>query len=218
MCKIPKVLQDSLQYFKVTSLESDTSVFINLPTETLHYKVSAGSPKHYLYNTQGDNNKIFDILDIRSKYSFIYNIVGYNTTGDFPELKSEKDLLKVIIALDKECIKKFGDKHIQSSDFEEGTKVVVLPRVEKESLYSPYYVDGMTKYAGQTATIISVERNSYKLDIDCGLYYWPRKSLKLLEYVTYEITTKPESKSELKSTSELNLFPTRKHYQLNFSY
>lgn len=213
MCKIPKVLQDSLQYFEVTSLESDTSVFINLPTEILHYRVSAGSSIYYLYNTQGNNGRIFDILDIRNKYSFIHNIVGYDTTGGFPELKSEDDLLKVIIALDKECIKKFG-----SSAFKEGVKVVILPRVKKESLYSPYYVDGMTQYAGQTATIINVDSSgNCNLDIDCGLYHWPKESLKLLEYVD-EATPKPESKSESKSTSELNLFPTRKHYQLNFSY
>lgn len=216
MCKIPKVLQDSLQYFDVTSLESDTSVFINLPTEILHYRISAGSSVYYLYNTKGGNSKIFDILDIRNKYSFIHNIVGYDTTGGFPELKSEGDLLKVIIALDKECIKKFGENY-----FKEGVKVVVLPRVKKESLYKPYYVDGMTKYAGQIATITSISFNSCKLNIDCGIYYWPIESLKLLEYVD-EATPKPElkseSKSESKSTSELNLFPTRKHYKLNFSY
>lgn len=217
MCKIPKVLQDSLQYFDVTSLESDTSVFINLPTEILHYRVSVGSSIYYLYNTQGGNSKIFDILDIRNKYSFIHNIVGYDTTGGFPELKSEGDLLKVIIALDKECIKKFGDKCIQSFDFKEGVKVVVLPRIKKESLYSPYYVDAMTRYAGQIATITRAGSSSCTLDIDSGLYRWPKESLKLLKYVD-EATPKPESKSESKSTSELNLFPTRKHYKLNFSY
>lgn len=213
MCKIPKVLQDSLQYFEVTSLESAAPVCISLPTETLHYTVSAGSSIYYLYNTSGCNSKIFDILDIGDKYSFVHNIVGYDTTGGFPELKSENDLLKVIIALDKECIKKFG-----SSNFKKGVKVVVLPRVKKESLYTPCYVDEMTHYVGQIATITSVGPSSCTLDIDKGLYYWPKESLELLEHVAHEVTTKPESKSESKSTSELNLFPTRKHYQLNFSY
>lgn len=218
MCKIPIVLQDSLQYFEVTSLEPTANVYISLPTETLHYKVSTGSAIYYLYNIRGGNSKIFDILDIGDKYSFVRNIVGYDTTGGFPELKSEEDLLKVIVALDNKCIKKFGDKRIQSSDFKEGDKVVVLPRIREEESYEPCYVDEMTKYAGQTATITSVSSNSCKLNIDSSLYFWPKESLKLLEYVAHEATTKPKSKSESNSTSELNLFPKRKHYQLNFSY
>ena len=214
MYKIPSYLQ----YFKITSLEPNAPVYISLPTKTLNYKINVGSDIYYLDSIEGLNGKIFDILDIDDRYSFVRNIVGYNTTGDFPELKSEEDLLKVIIALDKECIKKFGDKCTQSSDFKEGVKVVILPRVKKESLYSPHYVDEMAKYAGQIAKITNVNPSgSCNLDIDRGIYSWPKESLKLLEYVD-EATPKLKSKSESKSTSELNLFPTRKHYQLNFSY
>lgn len=214
MYKIPS----DLQYFKVTSLDHHADVFINLPIKTLHYTIHGGA-RYFLNNLSGDNKEIFTILDIKNANIFVNDIVGYITLGAFPEVRSIEDLLKVIIALDKECVKKFGNKHPTSSgnsDFKVGDSVVILPRDRKESSYRPFYVDDMTNYAGKTAIIIDIctTTGSCSLDIDMGKYWWPREVLKSLKSTAYKETSKPKSES----TSELNLFPTRKHYQLNFNY
>ena len=108
------IIQDYLQYFEVESLNNDAPVHINLPTELLDCGVHIKEKQCFLYNTKGNNDRIFNILGIDNKYSFVKKIVGYDVCGGFPEVESKEDLLKVIIALDKECIKKFGDKHVAS--------------------------------------------------------------------------------------------------------
>ena len=112
------VVQDYLQYFEVTSLDRDATINIKLPTETLHYRVYLDSEIEttvaFLYNPVGRNDKIFTILDIHDPNSFVLDVVYYDANGCFPEVESKGDLLKVIIALDKECIKKFGDKRAAS--------------------------------------------------------------------------------------------------------
>lgn len=202
-----------LKYFEVTSLDRGASVHINLPTEPLDYKVYENEGHYFLYRTKGNNDRIFCILGIGDKNSFVKKIVGYDTTGAFPEVKSKEDLLKVIVALDGECIKKFGDENAISSDLKVGDRVVILPRVKKESPYTPWYSDAMTHYAGRLAVIIEVCRSgSYKLDVDESHYYWPKEALKLSDEVIYKEASKPESKAEL------NLFPRKKkHYQLDFN-
>lgn len=211
MCRIP----NCLQYFEVTSLDNGASVHIKLPTETLNYQVY--SPKEdtkvFLYNTNGNNHEIFERLGIRDHHSFVASIVGYGVGGAFPEVENKEDLLKVIVALDKECIKKFRGKYDTDSDFKVGDKVVILPRVRKESSYAPYYTDGMTEYAGKIARIIEVDSTSCNLDVDNGRYFWPKETLKLLTDIVYETT----SESEPKPTSELNMIPKKKHYQLDFN-
>jgi hypothetical protein len=171
MCEIPKVLQDYLQYFKVTSLNDGETVSIRLPTETLIYKVCSSNTKIYLnICDKRANDTIFKVLNILDcKPYFVKDVVGYVTDGIFPELKSKEDLLKLIIALDQECIKKFGNKRaITDSDFKVGDK----------------------------------------------------EALRLLKNIEHKAPLNPESESESESKpiSELNLFPTKKHYQLNFNY
>lgn len=225
MCEIPKVLQDYLQYFKVTSLNDGETVSIRLPTETLIYKVCSSDTKIYLnLCDERANDTIFKVLDILDcKLHFVKDVVGYVTDGSFPELKSKKDLLKLIIALDQECIKKFGNKcAITDSDFKVGDSVLILPRIKKEIAYTPMYTDAMEKYAGKIARIAKVfhNLNSYHLDIDAHAFYWSKEALGLLKNIEHKAPLNPESESESESkpTSELNLFPTKKHYQLNFNY
>lgn len=225
MCEIPKVLQDYLQYFKVTSLNDGETVSIRLPTETLIYKVCSSDTKIYLnLCDERANDTIFKVLDILDcKLYFVKDVVGYVTDGSFPELKSKKDLLKLIIALDQECIKKFGNKcAITDSDFKVGDSVLILPRIKKDIAYTPMYTDVMEKYAGKIARIAKVfhNLNSYYLDIDAHAFYWSKEALGLLKNIEHKAPLNPESESESESkpTSELNLFPTKKHYQLNFNY
>lgn len=232
MCEIPKVLQDYLQYFKVTSLTCGETVSIRLPTETLIYKVCSSDTKIYLnLCDERANDTIFKVLDILDcKPYFVKDAVGYVTDGVFPELKSKEDLLKLIIALDQECIKKFGNKRaITDSDFKVGDSVLILPRIKKDIAYTPMYTDAMEKYAGKIARIEKYSyHNSYYLDIDAHTFYWPKEALRLLKNIEHKaplniehkapLNPESESESESKPTSELNLFPTKKHYQLNFNY
>lgn len=203
-----------LQYFEVTSLDYGATVRINLPPKPLNYEVYESESKHFLCNTKVGNDKIFYILGIgANKQSFVSKIVGYDCNGGFPEVKSKEDLLKVIIALDEECVKKFGDKCGASSDFKVGDRVTVLPRVKNASLYSPWYSDAMTHYAGRLAVITEICcSGSYHLDVDESHYYWPKEALKLSDEAIYKEASKPESKAEL------NLLPRKKkHYQLDFN-
>lgn len=213
--KIPLIMYriPYLKYFEVKSLNYNDPVNIKLPTKTLNYDVYEGVNQYFLNNTRGNNDEIFYILDIGDKNSFVEKIVGYHTPGGFPEVRSKEDLLKVIIALDGECIKKFGGKNAISSDLKVGDIVVILPRDKKESLYRPYYMDEMTKYAWKTAMITSMSTSgSCQLDIDGGSYYWPKEALKLSDEAICKEASKQESKAEL------NLFPRKKkHYQLDFN-
>ena len=223
MCEIPKVLQDYLQYFKVTSLSYEETVSIYLPKETLIYKVCSIDTKIYLKLCDGRaNDTIFKVLNLLDcKLYFVKDVVGYVTDGSFPELKSKEDLLKLIIALDQECIKEFGNKRaITDSDFKVGDSVLILPRIKKESAYTPIYTDVMEKYAGKIAKIARVFTDSCYLDIDAHAFYWSKEALRLLKNIEHKAPLNPESESESESkpTSELNLFPTKKHYQLNFNY
>ena len=213
--KIPLIMYKIpyLQYFEVTGLNYKDPVHIKLPTKTLNYYVYAGENRYFLNNTEENNDRIFYVLGIDDKHSFVKKIVGYDTTGAFPEVKSKEDLLKVIVALDGECIKKFGGENAISSDLKVGDRVVVLPRVKNASLYSPWYSDAMTPYAGKLAVITEICRSgSYKLDIDESHYYWPKEALKLSDEVIYKEASKQEFKSEL------SMLPRKKkHYQLDFN-
>lgn len=212
--KIPLIMYriPYLRYFEVTGLNYKDPVHIKLPTETLNYDVYAGENRYFLNNTEEHNDRIFYVLGIDDKNSFVEKIVGYDTTGAFPEVRSKEDLLKVIVALDGECIKKFDGENAISSDLKVGDRVVILPRVKMESLYTPIYTDTMMKYAGETAIITSVGKNSCKLDIDGSSYYWPKEALKLSD----EAICKEASKQEFKS--ELSMLPReKKHYQLDFN-
>lgn len=213
--KIPLIMYriPSLKYFEVKSLNCNDPVNIKLPTKTLNYDVYEGTHLHFLNNTKGNNDEIFHILGIGDKNSFVEKIVGYDVRGSFPEVRSKEDLLKVIVALDGECIKKFGGENAISSDLKVGDRVVILPRVKKDTSYTPFYTDSMIMYAGKTAMITSMsEIGSCQLDIDGSRYYWPKETLKLSD----EAICKEASKQEFKS--ELSMLPReKKHYQLDFN-
>lgn len=121
MCKIP-----NLQYFKLDGLDIDCNVNIELPNCTLNYTIRRIGG-YFLKNSANsfENDKIFKKLEIDSPKIFVKNIVGYECYGMFPEVGSKEDLLKVIITLDKECIKKFGDKNKQS-EFKDGDYVSIM--------------------------------------------------------------------------------------------
>ena len=95
------------------------------------------------------------------------------------------------------------------SQFKVGDEVKVLPRKGSETNYSPWYIDDMQRYAERFAIIIGATESSCKINLDGGLYHWPFEALQLVPYCT---------KEEIQTKTELNLFPTKKHYQLNFNY
>lgn len=71
--------------------------------EILKYRktVSSSTDKYYLNNLKGINNSLFNRLGFidDEKDKFVSKIVGYECRGDWPEVKSEKDLIRVIHAL-----------------------------------------------------------------------------------------------------------------------
>lgn len=123
-----------LQYFQLKSLDIDWSVYIKLPSCTIKYIVEM-TDGYYLKNCTKytENEAIFTALGIDSPRIFVMNIVGYECSGAFPEVKTKEDLLKVIVALDKECIKRFGDKNKQS-EFKDGDYLLTFTESkQKES-------------------------------------------------------------------------------------
>lgn len=70
--------------------------------EILKYrKISSCSTYYYYLTTSTCNSKLFKELGIVDKNTFAEEILGYKCQGDWPEAKSEEDLLKLIDALCK---------------------------------------------------------------------------------------------------------------------
>lgn len=117
MYKIP-----DLQYFKLSSINVGHQFDIELPYNTLKYKIEE-MDGYFLFNCNDPerNSEIFEILGITSPVCFIRKVVNHKM---FPEIQNKEDLLKVIVALDKECIKKFGDKNMQN-EFKDGDYISV---------------------------------------------------------------------------------------------
>lgn len=70
--------------------------------EILNYRKSVSNrDNYYLTNTHGPNNSLFSKLGFTtlSKNAFVSKIVGYEAKCSWPEVKSEKDLMRVINAL-----------------------------------------------------------------------------------------------------------------------
>lgn len=67
----------------------------------LEYEIVKSSANLYFLNCLGSSNsKIFRDFNIKDKYKFVSDIVGYKATrGDFPEVKTKEDVIKVIDAL-----------------------------------------------------------------------------------------------------------------------
>lgn len=193
-------------------------IYFKLPKKQIEYQViMTGNHVFCNNNIVFDNSAIFDYLNLDAK-SFVQNIVKYPCTGIWPKVKSLDDLKKVIKALDDECVKKFGNPNI--SKFKVGDKVRILPR-ENNLHYFPTYLNYMLKYSGQTFNICDIDSNN-TIRLSNG-FWWDPKALELVdeeeELEAIDSSTsinmdKPETHFE----AELNLFPTKKHYQLNFNY
>lgn len=169
-----------LQYFQLKSLDIDWSVYIKLPSCTIKYIVEM-TDGYYLKNCTKytENDAIFTALGIDSPRIFVMNIVGYECSGAFPEVKTQEDLLKVIVALDKECIKKFGDKNEQSK-FKDGDYVSIMQNNELLFIMIFKQRSGNTIY--RYANYSNITKNLY-LDEDG---YTALSSSKIMRYATEE--------------------------------
>lgn len=210
-----------LHYVEVENwdkLGNQDIIYFKLPKKQIEYQVIiTGNSVYCDINIIFSNSAIFDYLNLDAT-SFVQNIVGYPCEGGWPEVKSLDDLKKVIKALDDECVKKFGNPN--TPKFKVGDKVRILPRKYKPEEYIGVYIDEMLQYVGKISTIRKIESNSGILlnNYSC---IWDTKALELVdekeESKTMDINQaidKPETQFE----AELNLFPTKKHYQLNFNY
>lgn len=242
MYKIP-----DLQYFKLNSLDIDCSVYIELPHCIINYKIKR-SCNYFLQNSNGNfsNDKIFTELGIRSPKDFVKNIVGYECAGIFPAVKNKEDLLKVIIALDKECIKEFGDKNMQSQ-FKDGDYI----SIEKDGdiryimIFKQFVDNRIYRYANYCyrSGNLLIDKGGYLINdgfivehatkgeskildnelLERGLA-WDATCKKLVsaDAIKSKVLEKYDCISNLiadkKTESEkINLFPAKKHYQFNFS-
>lgn len=166
-------------------------ILFYLPSgKTYRGQISLGNTGYYCFLSNIDNARIFEELEIYDANDFVKRIVGYDCKGDWPEVKTLDDFVKIIEALDDECIKKWGIPHNSTepnrntSQLKVGDKVKILPRNSSQEDYYPQYVDGMLKYVGQLATITQVMKTSCNIDLDDSSYYWPFNALQL---VTSEI-------------------------------
>lgn len=62
-----------------------------------------------------------------------------------------------------------------------GDKVLVLPRIDSPSNYVGGYIDEMTSFKNEIATVSSILSTIYKLDIDGGRFAWDYKALLKLD-------------------------------------
>ena len=191
-------------------------VLFKLPEQQIEYRVIVRNGI-FCVSIKFDNSHIFDYLNLDAE-DFVQNIVGYPCDGEWPEVKSIDDLKKVIKALDDECIKKFGKPN--TSKFKVGDKVRILPRKGKPEDYMGVYINEMLQFVGKITTIRKVNPDSiYLVEND---WAWDPKALELVdekeESKTININQVKIDKPETQFEAELNLFPTKKHYQLNFNY
>ena len=194
-------------------------IYFKLPKKQIEYQVIIAGNSVFCDNNKIFNNSaIFDYLNLDAT-DFAQNIVKYPCTGIWPEVKSIDDLKKVIKALDDECVKKFGNPN--TPKFKVGDKVRILPRIYKPEEYIDVYIDEMLKYVGKISTISYIKSNSSIYLVDNG-WTWDPKALELVdekeESKTVDIHQIKIDKPETQFEAELNLFPTKKHYQLNFNY
>ena len=194
-------------------------IYFKLPKKQIEYQVIIAGNSVFCDNNKIFNNSaIFDYLNLDAT-DFAQNIVKYPCTGIWPEVKSIDDLKKVIKALDDECVKKFGNPN--TPKFKVGDKVRILPRIYKPEEYIDVYIDEMLKYVGKISTISYIKSNSSIYLVDNG-WTWDPKALELVdekeESKTIDIHQVKIDKPETQFEAELNLFPTKKHYQLNFNY
>jgi len=209
-----------LRYVEVKNwdnLGEDDIVLFKLPEQQIEYHVVV-LDGIFCSSVFFDNSTVFDYLKLDAK-NFVKSIVGYASGGVWPEVKSIDDLKKVIKALDDECIKKFGMPN--TSKFKVGDKVRILPRKGKPEDYIGVYINEMLQFVGKITTIRSIESNS-RISLADNRWTWDPKALELVdekeESKTININQVKIDKPETQFEAELNLFPTKKHYQLNFNY
>ena len=211
-----------LQYVEVENwdkLGNHDIIYFKLPKKQIEYQVIIAGNSVFCDNNKIFNNSaIFDYLNLDAT-DFAQNIVKYPCTGIWPEVKSIDDLKKVIKALDDECVKKFGNPN--TPKFKVGDKVRILPRVNNKYDYRGIYIDDMLHFSGKVATIEEIYADS-TIKLDSNGWIWDTKALELVdekeESKTIDIHQIKIDKPETQFEAELNLFPTKKHYQLNFNY
>ena len=218
-----------LHYVEVenwNNLGDNDIVIFKLPKKQIKYAVAIITSV-FCSNLNGDSNsEIFDYLNLDAE-TFTQNIVGYFCSGIWPRVKSLDDLKKVIKALDDECVKKFGE--CNTPKFKVGDKVRILPRKGDPEDYIGTYIDEMLHFVGKTATIGKIYPNS-SISLVNNRWTWDPKALELIDKKEEpdSSTKKLEAidsstsinmdKPETQFEAEVNLFPTKKHYQLNFNY
>jgi hypothetical protein len=82
-------------------MQNHDEIVFHYNGKTLNYQVVCACDVCILSANGGtyNNSEIFNLLGIKNKYAFCEDIVGYRSVGDFPEMKSLKDLEKVVNAL-----------------------------------------------------------------------------------------------------------------------
>lgn len=90
-----------LKEIKYKSLKEDSEVIFTLSDGTIYRgKVKEGTFGLYIHIFGINNYTVFAVLGIKDKrHNFVKEIVGYPVSGDWPEVKSEEDLKKVLNAL-----------------------------------------------------------------------------------------------------------------------
>jgi len=176
---------------------------------------------YFLQMQETTNDIPFIILEIKDKYTFVENIVGYSIshTANFPHVRSRRDLIEVLDALNKEYNKRFGTC-LKSSDFFVGEKVLVRNDLKIDKNYG--IITALKSHillSNRVATICKIDYDDGTLKIEedtCDLWWSPEMFTKIVT-LPKNVSFKAE---ELKdSTISINNFiKSKKHYQLNFNY
>lgn len=109
---------------------------------------------YYLHIKDANNDIMFKDCEIQNPTKFCEAILGYKAEGNFPQLNSIEDVVKILKILDfRYTYKKDGPL------YPVGTKVVIAKREGDSSDYIASFTDEMTAYTGHVYTI---ERAAHK--------------------------------------------------------
>lgn len=82
-----------------SNLEAGSSITFKLSDGSIYNGIVVSAGYYHICLCAVLNSKIFNLLGISNKHSFVSNIVGYPVSGDWPSVKTLEDLDKVLNAL-----------------------------------------------------------------------------------------------------------------------
>lgn len=81
-------------------LKEGSNITFKLSDGSVYNGIVTCRERYYINLRKENNGKIFSLLDIKDKFSFVSNIVNYSVrTGDWPYVITLEDLDKVLHAL-----------------------------------------------------------------------------------------------------------------------